>query len=124
MCSNYQTLNEKTKIVYACAGCADVGSIADQVGRKLRQDGFATSKSSCLAGIGAGLKPFIDAATAADITITIDGCEVGCAKKTIENIGLQPQTVILTQMGLEKGNTTLSQELINSLCESLVLRFQ
>ncbi|WP_352230934.1 putative zinc-binding protein [Pelosinus sp. IPA-1] len=38
-------------------------------------------KSSCLAGIDAGIKPFIEAATAADIVITIASCEVGCAKK-------------------------------------------
>jgi len=76
------------RVVYACSGCADVGEIADQVSRKLRQDGFATSKASCIVGIGAGLKPFIDAAKAADTVITIDGCEILCAKKTIENIGL------------------------------------
>lgn len=124
MISNCQTLNEKTKIVYACAGCADVGSIADQVGRKLRQDGFATPKSSCLAGIGAGIKPFIDAAKAADVVITIDGCEVECAKKTLENIGLEPQAVILTKMGLEKGKTIPTTELVNNLCDTIVDNFK
>jgi uncharacterized metal-binding protein len=116
-CSAEKTVN---RIVYACAGCADVGEVADQVGRKLRRDGYATPKASCLVGIGAGLKQFIDAAKAADVVMTIDGCEVGCAKKVIENIGISPQAVTLTQMGLEKGKTVSSADLVNSLCAAIV----
>ncbi len=111
------------RIVYACAGCADVGEVADAISRKLRRDGFATSKSSCLAGIGAGLKPFIDAAKTASAVVTIDGCEVGCAMKTIQNIGIEPQAFFLTQLGLEKGKTTPSSELTDSLCGIIANRF-
>ena len=67
--------NEKTTVVYSCSGCADVGEVADQIGRKLRRDGLASHKASCIVGIGAGLAPFIDAAKAADTVITIDGVE-------------------------------------------------
>lgn len=123
-CPNCSTQEPKTNIVYACAGCADVGEVADQVSRKLRKDGFATPKASCLTGIGAGLTPFIDAAKAADTIIAIDGCEVCCAQKLLEKAGLQPQTVILTEMGLEKGKTTPSPELTNKLCLSIINKFQ
>jgi len=119
-CSSCQPKEEINRIVYACSGCADVGEVADQVSRKLRKDGFATPKASCLAGIGAGIKPFIDAAKSADTVITIDGCEILCAKKTIENIGLHPQSIILTEMGLEKGKTTISPKLISDLCLSII----
>jgi uncharacterized metal-binding protein len=111
------------KIVYACAGCADVGGIADAVSRKLRQDGFATSKASCLAGIGAGMQPFIDAAKAASMVVTIDGCDTGCAQKTIQNIGIDPQAFFLTRMGLEKDNSAPSPELTERLCGEIVNRF-
>ena len=80
-CSICQSTEKIGRVVYGCAGCADVGFIADDVSRKLRRDGFASPKASCLAGIGAGIQPFIEAAKAADMVITIDGCEIGCAKK-------------------------------------------
>lgn len=121
-CASCMPTKEISRIVYACSGCADVGEVADQVSRKLRKDGFATPKASCLVGIGAGLKPFIEAAKAADTVITIDGCEILCAKKLLENIGLEPQTVVLTDMGLEKGKTTPSPELTDSLCRSITAK--
>lgn len=122
-CSTCKPQNEISKIVYACSGCADVGEIADQVSRKLRKDGFATPKASCLIGIGAGLTPFIDAAKAADTVITIDGCEIGCAKILIGNIGLKSHAIILTAMGLEKGKTAPSPELTDKLCRSITEQF-
>lgn len=112
--------DQKTRIVYACSGCADVGEVADQISRKLRKDGFATPKASCIVGIGAGLTPFIEAAKSADTVITIDGCEIACAQKLIEKINLKPQAVILTNMGLAKGKTAISPELISSLCHTIV----
>lgn len=112
-----------TRIAYACAGCADVGAVADSISRKLRQDGFATPKASCLAGIGAGIQPFIDAAKAAGTVVTIDGCEIACAKKMIENIGITPEAIILTDMGLEKGKTISSPALVDDLSQTIVARF-
>jgi uncharacterized metal-binding protein len=109
-----------SRIVYGCAGCTDVGFVADDVSRRLRQSGFASPKASCLAGIGAGIRPFIDIAKAADVVITVDGCEIGCAKKVIENIGLKPQSFILTQMGLKKGETLPSGELSDDLCQRIM----
>jgi uncharacterized metal-binding protein len=114
---------EQTILAYACAGCADVGEIADQVCRKLRKDGFASSKHSCIVGIGAGLTPFIDAAKNADMVVTVDGCEIACGQKLIEKIGLQPRSVILTQLGLEKGKTALSPDLTSRLCQTIADQF-
>ena len=107
------------RIVYACAGCADVGELADQVSRKLRRDGFATSASSCLVAIGAGLKPFIDAATKAESIVTIDGCPVRCAKILIEKIGISPNSIVLTELGVEKGNTVVTPQLTEEICEKI-----
>ena len=73
--------------------------------------------------ITAGMKPFIDAAKAASVVVTVDGCETGCAQKTIQNIGIEPQAFFLTKMGLEKGKTTPSPELTAKLCQEIASRF-
>lgn len=118
-CSMCSSVESEKRVVYACSGCADVGEIADQVARKLRKDGFATPKASCLAGIGAGLQTFIDAAKAAEEVITIDGCPVYCAKKIVENAGLTPVAILLTEMGCEKGSTPATPELVQSLFDQI-----
>lgn len=112
--------NQQTGRVYACAGCADVGEIADQVARKLRTSGFFTPSASCLAGIGAGIQSFIEAAQTADVVATIDGCEVCCAKKTLENISLSPTSFVLTNMGCVKGSTHSTEQLITSLADTII----
>jgi uncharacterized metal-binding protein len=116
-CHSAEKIN---RVVYGCAGCADVGFIADDVSRKLRRDGFASPKASCLAGIGAGIQPFIDTAKTADEVVTVDGCEVGCARKVIENIGLTPRSFVLTKMGLTKGETTHTAALSSALCQRIM----
>lgn len=111
---------EKSRIVYACAGCADVGEVSDLVSRKLRQIGFAQKTASCLAGIGAGIESFIQAAKDVDEVVTIDGCGIACARKMIEGISIQPTAVILTDMGLEKGKTHVTLELVEDLCQRII----
>jgi uncharacterized metal-binding protein len=110
---------ETSRIVYACAGCADVGELADQVSRKLRNDGFASPASSCLVAIGAGLKPFVDAAIKAESIVTIDGCPVRCAKLLIEKIGISPSSIVLTELGVEKGHTTVTPQLTEEICKKI-----
>jgi uncharacterized metal-binding protein len=110
---------ETTRIVYACAGCADVGEVSDLVSRKIRKDGYAQPTASCLAGIGAGIQTFIDAAKGVKEVITIDGCGMRCAKKIIENIDITPRTYVLTDMDLEKGKTKISEELIDDLYQKI-----
>ncbi|MBP1763279.1 MAG: hypothetical protein H6Q65_337, partial [Firmicutes bacterium] len=46
-------------------------------------------------------------------------CPVGCAKKTIENIGITPQTIYLTELGVVKGKTAITPELINQMTQSV-----
>jgi len=107
----------ETKLIYACSGAADVGEIADRVVRKLRSEGL--TKMTCLAGIGAGLSGYVQSAKGADENITIDGCQVACAKKTLEKIGITPSAYILTDMGLIKGETPVTEEVIVQMCEKI-----
>jgi len=97
-----------TKLMFACSGCADVGELSDKTARKLHKDGFA--KMYCLAGLGANLPNFIKLAKESEGNITIDGCPVACAKKILENNGMNPQSFILTDFGFEKGKTDINEE--------------
>lgn len=106
-----------TKLIYACSGAADVGEIADRVVRKLRSEG--STKMTCLAGIGAGLSGYVQSAKGADENITIDGCPVACAKKTLEKIGVTPRSYILTDLGLVKGETPVTEDIITRMCEKI-----
>ena len=107
--------SENIRIVYACAGCADVGELADRVSRKLRKEGFATPQASCLAGIGAGIEGFISFASKAHTIIAIDGCGVGCTRLMLAKAGLKAQTEVLTEYGIEKGKTVITDELIDKM---------
>ena len=104
-----------TKLIYACSGAADVGEIADQVARKLRSEEFA--KMTCLAGIGAGLSGYVQSAKGADENITIDGCSVACAKKTLEKIGVRPIAYILTDLGLVKGESPVTEKTVKQISD-------
>lgn len=105
------------KLIYACSGSADVGEIADKVARKLKKEGH--SKMTCLAGVGAGLSGYVQSAKGADFNITVDGCKTACAKKTVEKIGVKPISYILTDMGLVKGETPVTETLIAQICEKI-----
>ena len=106
------------KLIYACSGAADVGEIADQAARRLRSKGYA--KMTCLAGVGAGLSGYVESAKGADFVIAIDGCATACAKKSLERIGVNPISYILTDMGLEKGETPVTEKIIYEVSEKIL----
>jgi uncharacterized metal-binding protein len=101
------------RLLYACSGAADVGSIADSVARRLSKEGVGSM--TCIAAIGAGLDDYINSAKKVVENITIDGCPKACSKKALENIGVKPTSYILTEMGLEKGKTPPTQENIDQI---------
>lgn len=106
-----------TKLIYACSGAADVGEIADRVTRRLRDEGYA--KMTCLAGVGAELSGYVQSAKGADENITIDGCPVACAKKSLELIGVNSTSYILTDMGLVKGKSPVTEETVTQISEKI-----
>ena len=54
---------EGTKLIYSCAGSADVGETADRMARRLRDEGYAIM--TCLAGVSAKLSGFVQSALGA-----------------------------------------------------------
>lgn len=106
-----------TKLIYSCSGCSDVGEITDRVARKLSKTGFG--KMTCLAGLGARISGFIESAKGADENIAIDGCPVACARKNLECIGIKPKSYILTEMGLVKGKTPVTERIIDEISSKI-----
>ena len=92
---------EKTVLLYACSGGANVAEISDRAARELM---FAGQGSMfCLAGLGAHIEGMVQTAKDADLNLIIDGCQMDCAKKIFENCGLTNYAQIkVTNLGIEK----------------------
>ena len=107
----------KTRLVYACSGCSNVGEIADKTARTLSKEGFG--KMTCLAGIGGHVSGFVESAKGADEALVIDGCPVACGRKSLEHIGVTPKSYVLTEMGLVKGKTQVTEEVVNEMAHKI-----
>ncbi len=110
--------NAKSRLIYSCSGASNTEEIADQVSRKLTKEEYGNM--ACLASVGAHISGFIESAKGAEENITIDGCPTACAKKILEHIGVTPpQSYILTGMGVEKGKTPVTEEIINEISNKI-----
>lgn len=99
------------KLIFACSGAADVGKISDLAARKLTVDG--AGKMFCLAGIGGRVSGIMASTQAAQAILAIDGCPLDCAKKTLENAAFaQFEHIRLSDLGLEKGKTAVTDEAV------------
>ncbi len=88
-------------MILACSGGSNVGQLSNQAAVELTQEGFG--KIFCLAGIGGKLQGFIQSAKDVPEMVVIDGCELGCAKATLEQAGVQLKTyLVLTDLGISK----------------------
>lgn len=92
---------EKTVLIYACSGGANVAEISDRTARELMFDGQGAM--FCLAGLGADIQGMVQGARDADVNLVIDGCPMDCAKKVFDRHGLDNYTQIrVTDLGIEK----------------------
>jgi uncharacterized metal-binding protein len=98
--------------VYSCSGGSDTGELSDRVARKLKSEEVV--RLACLAGIGAGISGFIASAKGADMNIAIDGCPVACSRKTLEKLGANTRSFIVTELGFVKGQTPVTDETVES----------
>ena len=115
--NTYNSSNAK-KIVLACYGGSDLGELSDRVARKLRNNGVYNMK--CLAMVGADQKEFIETIKSTE-TLVIDGCPVDCGRKIMEEAWLTNyQYVRLTDLGLVKGQTPVTDETIDKVCNHIM----
>ncbi|PKN96432.1 MAG: zinc-binding protein [Chloroflexi bacterium HGW-Chloroflexi-5] len=102
-------------LIYTCSGAADVGELADHSARQLSRN--QKGAMSCLAGIGGNISGFIKSTEGADKVLVIDGCPLNCARKTLEEKGLNNfRHLQVTSMGFQKGQTEVSQTNIEKIC--------
>lgn len=95
-------------LIFPCSGGSDCGAVSDQAARKLTRDGVG--KMYCLAGLGGDVAPIIANAKAAGKVLAIDGCNLDCAKKTLERVGIAVSAhVRMSDMGMEKGKTPANE---------------
>jgi uncharacterized metal-binding protein len=102
--------DEKAKLLCACSGAANTGYLADNVSRRLAKLGIG--EMTCLAAVGAGLSGFLGSAKAAGENLVIDGCPVACGKKIFSTLDIPFRHFLMTDYGVEKGNTEITPELI------------
>jgi len=90
-------------LIFSCAGSSNVGQIANQAAVRLTQEGIG--RYFCLAGIGGHVSGMMESTKAGKVLTAIDGCPVGCAKKTLEHVGFNiDEYVQVTEMGIEKNH--------------------
>lgn len=110
----YSECTSGPKLIFACSGAADVGEIADLAARKLNKEGLG--KMLCLAGVGGRIEGIMKSTEAAGKIVAIDGCPLDCAKKTLERGNFKEvMHVRLTDMGLEKGKSGVTDENIKKV---------
>lgn len=100
MAENCCTTNGNIMIL-ACSGASNVGQLSNRAAVELTQEGFG--KMFCLVGIGGGLSGFVQSAKDTPRMMAIDGCEVGCAKATLERAEVPLKDyIVLTDLGIQK----------------------
>ena len=88
-------------MILACSGASNVGQLSNRAAVELTQEGFG--KMFCLAGIGGALSGFVQSAKDTPQMIAIDGCELGCAKATLEKAEVPLKDyIVLTELGIQK----------------------
>ena len=101
------------RLLYACSGAANTGLLADNVARRLARLG--TGSMTCLAAIGAELSGFVESAKSVDANVILDGCQTGCGRKSFERLGLPFAHYVMTDFGVQKGKTIITDELVKDL---------
>lgn len=87
--------------LFPCAGAANVGQISNKIAIALEEQGIGNLM--CTVGIGARAPGLMKSAEASDRIITIDGCPVNCATKTMELAGFKvDRQIIISELGIKK----------------------
>jgi len=94
--------NEPKRIIFPCAGQANVGQLTNLAALQLTKEGYGNI--ACLALLGIGTESLIANALNADEVVILDGCPMLCAKKIAGAQGVAAgQHLVLTELGIAKG---------------------
>ena len=94
--------NEPKRIIFPCAGQANVGQLTNLAAVRLTEEGYGSI--ACASLLAIGNKTLIANALNADEVVILDGCPMQCAKKIAGAQGVAGgQHLVLTEMGIAKG---------------------
>ena len=109
---------KRNVLLYSCSGAANVAEVADLAARRLMAEG--EGMMWCLAAVGANIEVLVDKARGADLSLVLDGCPMDCAKKILDNAGIENAVQIkVTDLGIEKSKGVRATE---EQVERVVLR--
>jgi uncharacterized metal-binding protein len=94
--------NEPSRIIFPCAGHANVGQLTNLAALQLTDEGYGNI--SCLALLAIGSENLVANAMNADEVVILDGCLMLCAKKIAGSQGIPAgQHLVMTELGIIKG---------------------
>lgn len=87
--------------IFPCAGAANVGQLSNKVAIELEKREIGTMM--CTVGIGARVPGLMKSAEASERILTLDGCPVKCATKTLELAGFKvDRQIVISELGIKK----------------------
>lgn len=94
--------NEPKRIIFPCAGQANVGQLTNLAALQLTEEGYGSI--ACVALLAAGAENLLATALNADEVVILDGCPLLCAKKIAGAQGIGAgQHLVVTGLGITKG---------------------
>jgi len=94
--------NEPKRIIFPCAGQANVGQLTNLAALQLTEEGYGTI--ACAALLAIGTESLVANAMNADEVVILDGCPMLCAKKIAGAQGIPAgQHLVMTELGITKG---------------------
>lgn len=94
--------DEPGRIIFACAGVANVGQVTNLAAIQLAEEGYGSP--SCVALLATGAENLLATARAADAVVVLDGCPVLCARKIADEKSVPvAQHIVVTELGIAKG---------------------
>jgi uncharacterized metal-binding protein len=94
--------NEPKRIIFPCAGQANVGQLTNLAAIQLTEEGYGSI--ACASLLAIGTESLIANALNADEVVALDGCPMQCMKKIAGAQGVPVgQHLVMTELGITKG---------------------
>jgi len=115
---------DELPLVYSCSGCSSAAQMANDLA--VRLDRERRAEMSCIAGVGGDVGPLVETATSGRPMLVIDGCPLECAKQSLANHGVTPDShVNLAAEGVPKEyHTDYDDEQADELFDQLVAKVE
>jgi len=106
----------KQKLFFPCACGSNAGVLTYEISKKLKESGFSDMES--IAKLSVEIGTTLNNAKISE-SIALDGCKICCAKKALESKGVNPKSIVLTDLGVIKGKTPVSEEVLEDLIKRI-----